>query len=121
MKQVPDYLTQFVKHHVSLGQAHKGYENHLAFIKHLALSDPQLRPKDLAELLLGVEAAARLLGLQLPEEPGDRPLQWLELNAGLTLDDLVEAAGQSTQPMMTSSDTSQTPGLQSQTPNSSTS
>lgn len=117
MTQVPNYLVQFVRQQVEAGKG-RDYLDGLAFIKRLALSDPRLRPKDVAELLLGVEAAARLLGLQLPPLPGDRPLKWSELNAGLTLADLVTAAGRSTAPTTPTSDTSQTPNPSSRTPSS---
>ena len=120
MKQVPDYLVQFVQDHVRLGSSNEQASS-LAFTKHLALSDPRLRPRDLAELLLSVEAAARLLGFQLPEEPGDRPLQWVEVNAGLTLDDLLQAVGQSAQPTIPTSSTSENPEPPSQTHSSPTS
>jgi len=120
MRQVPDYLKQFVQHHLELGPD-KRHKDDLAITKHLVLSDPRLRPKDVAELLLAVEAAARLLGFQLPEEPGDRPLQWAEVNAGFTLDDLLQAVGKSNQPTTPTSSSSPTPEPPSQTPNSPTS
>jgi len=117
MRQVPDYLKQFVQHHLELGPD-KRHKDDLAITKHLVLSDPRLRSKDVAELLLAVEAAARLLGFQLPEEPGDRPLQWAEVNAGLTLNDLLQAVGKDSQPTMPTSSTSENPEPPSRTPNS---
>jgi hypothetical protein len=120
MRQVPDYLKQFVQRHLELGPD-KRHELDLAFTKHLVLSDPRLRPKDVAELLLAVEATARLLGLRLPEEPGDRPLQWAEVNAGWTLDDLLQAVGKSSQPTTPTSSSSENPDLANQIPSSPTS